>query len=227
MKSICLISGGIDSPLAAYLISKKTEIIPLHFCLFKFYCEESFSLAMRTLNVLEEKTKFKKIIIYPWEKILKNIFTELDNTSYACVLCRKAMFKTAEILCDEMNIGSITTGESLGQKASQTLDNLASTSYRIKYPIYRPLIGLDKEEIIKRAKEIGLYFKIHTSCCNTTPQNPKTKTKPEKVEKIFKELGLKEKIMKAKENIYLEDMKAKNINEIMYSVLKENIQHFQ
>lgn len=220
--SLCLISGGIDSPLAAWMVSKREEIVPLHFSLYPFYCEESFSIAMRTLQRLREKTGFKRIIIYPWGDILRYVFNELKNKRYACIICREAMFKTASLICDELKISSITTGESLGQKASQTLENLLSTSYKIKYPIHRPLIGLDKTEIIKIAKQENLYFKKHTGCCDMTPKKPKTKSDPERVEKIFEELELENEIKKKKmKNIELDK---KGIYEVVHSYLREIIQ---
>lgn len=193
-KAICLISGGIDSPLAAYEMSKSLDIIPLHFSLYPFYCEESFSITMRTLERLYEKTEFDEMLIFPWGNILKYIFNELENESYACVFCRKTMFNVASKICDKIGADSLVTGESLGQKASQTLENLRTTSYDINYPIHRPLIGLDKDKIVKKSKEEGLFFQKHTGCCNATPDQPRTKSRPEAVQDRFKGIKMKEKI---------------------------------
>ncbi|MFB6075672.1 MAG: hypothetical protein ABEK17_00870 [Candidatus Aenigmatarchaeota archaeon] len=193
-KGICLISGGIDSPVAAYLMSKKIEIIPLHFLMYPFSSEESTSITLKALKRLQKKTNFNKMGIFPLGNVLKHIFQKLNNKRYTCIFCRKAMFKTASKICDRLGASSIITGESLGQKASQTLDNLRTTSFNIKYPIHRPLIGMDKDNIIKKSKDLNLFSKKHAGCCNATPEKPRTQSKPIWVDDEYKKMKLDDKI---------------------------------
>ncbi len=190
-KAVCLISGGIDSPLAAAMLSSKYEIIPLHFCHYPYYCKGSFEKMIKIMNHLKEKTKFKKLIIFPWAPILSKILkSDKDTRKYMCVLCRKAMLKTAEKIAKKEKACVIVTGESLAQKASQTLPNLIATSHGISIPILRPLIGLDKTEIEQISKEMELWFEKHVGFCNATPQKPTTKADKEKLNKFYKNLDM-------------------------------------
>ena len=118
MKAVALVSGGIDSPVAAYLVSRKMEIVPLHFCLHPFYCEVSFELVMESLKALRAKIPFEKVVLYPWGEILSTALSS-HARKYMCVICKRGMFKGAELVCKFENANVIVTGESLGQKASQ------------------------------------------------------------------------------------------------------------
>ncbi len=190
-KVACLISGGIDSPVAAALAAKKYGIIPVHFSLYPFYCRGSFETMIAVLKYLKKKTKFGEFIIYPHAEILSAVLNSRNRLArdYMCVLCRKSMFKAAEKICESEGANAIVTGESLAQKASQTLQNMAATSAGIKYPIIRPLLGMDKTEIIKLSKGLEMPEK-HAGCCTATPEWPVTKAIPQAAENIFQELGL-------------------------------------
>ncbi|MFP4045839.1 MAG: 7-cyano-7-deazaguanine synthase [Candidatus Aenigmatarchaeota archaeon] len=223
-KTVCLVSGGIDSPVAAAMVSEKKEVVPLHFVLYPYYSEETFAISMRTLSKLEKVVNFSQIALFPWKDVMEKIFTSLEEKEkkeYACILCRKSMFKAAELVCDKADASSITTGESLGQKASQTLENLETTSYGVKYPINRPLMSLDKEEIVRKSKEMGLYMRQHAGCCNLTPDKPRTQSNPEDINRLFQEIGLGELIEKEAEKIDLIDTGETDIYEIFHSRLKE------
>lgn len=190
---ICLVSGGIDSPVALAMLSKKYDVIPLHFSLYPFYCKGSFETMIRIMNRLKEKTKFKKMIIYPHAEILSKILKS-GNERYMCIMCRKAMFKAAEKICKKEKAVAIATGESLAQKASQTLANMAATSHDIKYAMLRPLLTFDKTEIEKKSKEFGIWSELHVGCCTATPEYPVTHAKSQISDNLFMELKL-EKII--------------------------------
>lgn len=190
-KAICLFSGGIDSPVALALMARKLEVIPLHFCLYPFTCESSFLLAIDILKNARSKANFEKAIIYPWAEVF-NAILHSPEKRYRCLLCRKSMFKAAEIICERENAIAIITGESLGQKASQTTSNLFATSSGIKYPIFRPLLGLDKEEIRALAKKLGIYSEKHAGCCYASPKNPATHAEAKPIERIFSTLNIQE-----------------------------------
>lgn len=203
-KAIAMISGGIDSPVAAKMMMDKYDIIPVHFCLYPFYCKGSFEITISTL----QKLGFKKVIIFPFGPILSKIAK--SERFYRCIMCRKSMFKAAEILAEKYGAEAIITGESLAQKASQTLKNMAATTYKIKIPIFQPLLALDKQEIINLSKEMGIYSDTHTGCCTITPEKPVTRAEIEEAEMIFDDLDLEKEISKqVKKIIY--DKPNKNI----------------
>jgi len=193
-KVICMVSGGIDSPVAAALAAKEAEIIPLHFNLYPFYCESSFSLTTEILKHLQELTGFKRMIVFPWGNVLSRIHSSPDSKKYACVLCRHGMLKAAEYFCVQEGACGIVTGESLGQKASQTLENMYATSSELKFPIFRPLFGLDKVDIERISRKIGVWSDKHVGCCSATPEKPTTAAKPDILEEYYSELELQKLI---------------------------------
>ena len=193
-KVVCLVSGGIDSPVACALMAKKFKCVPLHFCLYPFTCEETFLLAMKVLRDLRGVIGFEKVIVYPWGEILGTILKNRKKRDYACVACRKSMFRVAEMICEEEGAAGIVTGESLGQKATQTLANLRATSTGIKFPVLRPLLGLDKNEIVKISKGLGIWHERHAGCCFATPKYPNTKADPQVLDKLMGDLQIHELI---------------------------------
>lgn len=209
-KVICLISGGIDSPVAATMMSKKFEIIPLHFSLYPYYCYGSVNRVIKIFKHLKTKLKFRKIIIFPWGEILAKI-SRCENKKYQCILCRKSMFKVAERIAKKEKAFAIVTGESLAQKASQTLQNLAVTSSEISVPILRPLLGFDKVEIEQMSKKLGIWSERHVGCCSVTPKYPVTRADLNIANNLYKELNLNKlierQLKKAKELKSLDDSK--------------------
>jgi len=193
---VCLVSGGIDSPVACALTARKFNVLPLHFCLYPYTCEETFLVAMKVLKDLRKKARFKKVIVYPWAKVLDAILKNREKRSYACLACRKNMFKVAEAICELEGAAGIVTGESLGQKATQTLTNLGVTSRGIKFPILRPLLGLDKEEIGKISKELGIWHEVHAGCCFATPKYPRTRAESEVLDRLIADPEIQRAIQK-------------------------------
>ncbi|MFH0832830.1 MAG: hypothetical protein V1900_03875 [Candidatus Aenigmatarchaeota archaeon] len=192
MKILSLISGGIDSPVAAAMLARKHEVILLHFYLYPYYVKESLFLTVDAMKRLE-KFGIKKVIIFPW----KEVFDAMGRGGkYRCVLCKKSMFKAAELVCKKEKASAIATGEALAQKASQTLDNLYATSYGIKVPIHRPLLGLDKNEIIEISRKFGLFSEKHAGCCKVIPYMPSTKADAMMINGLYKELKLQKIIEK-------------------------------
>jgi thiamine biosynthesis protein ThiI len=186
MKLIAMVSGGIDSPTAAALAKKiAPEIIIVHFCLYPFYCTGSFKLLSEIYKKLYEKFKIKKLILIPWGNVLSA--TAKLSRKNQCVLCRKSMLKASEMLCKKEDASAIITGEAVGQKASQTLSNMQTAS-SITIPIIRPLIGMDKEDIIKKSKELGLWMPQHTGCCKIVPDSPATKSRQEEIDFLYKKI---------------------------------------
>lgn len=209
-KVICMVSGGIDSPVAAALAAKEAEIIPLHFNLYPFYCESSFSLTTDILKRLKEKTNFKRMIVFPWGGVLQKIHSSPDSRKYACVLCRRGMLKAAEYFCAKENACGIVTGESLGQKASQTLENMCATSSGLKFPVFRPLFGLDKVDIERISRKIGVWSDKHVGCCSATPEKPVVAADRDALEQYYADLGIADLIESEKQRAFAGEIGSSN-----------------
>lgn len=202
-KVICMVSGGIDSPVAAALAAKEAEIVPLHFNLYPFYCESSFSLTTEILKRLKEKAGFKRMIVFPWGEVLKKVHSNPDSRKYACVLCRRGMLKAAEYFCGKEGACGIVTGESLGQKASQTLENMCATSSGLKFPVFRPLFGLDKVDIERISRKLGVWSDKHVGCCSATPEKPVVAADRDALEQYYADLAIADLIESGRESAFV------------------------
>ena len=157
-KVVALLSGGIDSPVAAFLMMKRgVEVIPVHI----YMGEKTLEKVRRIWNQLKRYGyggKGELIVVKPKEreKIIEKL-REMKKEKYTCVFCKYMMVRHADRIAREFGAKGIVMGDSLGQVASQTLENMYIVSQATDFPIYRPLIGLDKEEIVKIAKEIGTF----------------------------------------------------------------------
>jgi thiamine biosynthesis protein ThiI len=184
MKLLSLISGGIDSPVATYMmLDQGAELEMVHFDNRPFTDDGQFNKT-KTLVEHLEKLGNKKIITYIAPHKESHIaFGKSCKRNLHCVLCRRMMFRVAERLARERGAEALLTGESLGQVASQTLRNIKTESQAVEIPILRPLIGLDKIEIERIAKRIETY-KISIlpgMCCSIVPKRPSTYSKLEVV----------------------------------------------
>lgn len=186
---ICLFSGGIDSPVACALMGRKFDLILLHYDIGKYGGKtESVQEAVRRLRKV---VTIKEFLLVPWESYLERV-VQSGEPNFTCLLCKKGMLKGAEIICEKEEGVGILTGEAMGQKASQTLQNLIALSSGIKFPIFRPLLGMDKIEIIRLSKRFGIWSEAHAGDCIAVSPFPKTRATPEELSKKFEELGLKE-----------------------------------
>ncbi len=193
-KLVSLISGGIDSPVATFLMMKRgVQPILLHFKI-----TDSNTAKVRQLKEkLEEYTADREIKLYEIDRneIFKGKFAELYDHKkfhpYVCILCKYLMHtKAAEIARKEKALG-IITGDNLAQVASQTLKNLYAYRTISGLPVYSPLISFEKEQTVKIAREIGTYdISILKSQGCTPPKNPKTGVNPRTFQKILQETGL-------------------------------------
>jgi tRNA uracil 4-sulfurtransferase len=192
MKGLLLLSAGIDSPVAGYLMKKKMDIVAIHF-------DNQPLINKLTLDKVEKLAKklgIKKTYIVEHGKNQIEIIKNCDRR-YQCVLCRRVMFKIAEQIAKEEKCNFLITGENLGQVASQTLENMYVTEQGIKIKILQPLLCNDKQETIDLAKKIGTYdISIEAGmCCTAVPPNPTTKARLDKVLQEEKKIKIK-KIVK-------------------------------
>ena len=185
-KGISLISGGIDSPVASFMMAKRgMKINYVTFHSFPFTSKqalEKIKELVEILSIYNDRSRLYSINIL---KIQQEINTK-TNKELATILTRRVMMRLAEKLALENDHMALVTGESLGQVASQTLGGLTCTNSSVKtLPVFRPLIGMDKLEIIYIAKEIGTYEKsiepYEDSCVIFAPKHPVTNPKLENV----------------------------------------------
>ncbi|MBS7251821.1 MAG: tRNA 4-thiouridine(8) synthase ThiI [Candidatus Freyarchaeota archaeon] len=191
-KMVALFSGGIDSPVAMWLMMKRgCKVVPIYFDNTPYTDESNYNRTMSVIKILREYATQDKFYIYivPHGKILEKAITQAPRR-LTCLLCKRAFYRVATIIAEKENAKGIITGESLGQVASQTLDNLMVLNEATHLPVFRPLIGLDKLEIEGTAKKIGTYEAscIKTASCSAVPDKPRTKAKQLEVKKAEKEL---------------------------------------
>ena len=178
-KVVCLVSSGIDSPVAAYLMMKRgCEVIALYCDNDPFTSKKALENYNRLIDQLQNYAAGvpikKRIVKYgDYLQKAKNDAPE----KMTCVLCKSGMYKIAEMLANKMGALAIVDGSSVGQVASQTLNNILATRYGVDMPILSPLIGLDKAEITKISEEIGTFeiSKIDDGGCSAVPRYPETK----------------------------------------------------
>ncbi|HLT56244.1 MAG TPA: tRNA uracil 4-sulfurtransferase ThiI [Bacillota bacterium] len=184
-KTLLLLSGGIDSPVAGFLAMKRgVELEAIHFHSPPYTSERA---KQKVIDLTKQLTKYGKSIrvhIVPFTKLQQEIFREMPE-SYGMTIMRRMMFRIAEAVCKKESILSITTGESLGQVASQTMESMHAINEVTNYPILRPLVAMDKQEVIEIARKIGTYeisILPYEDCCTIfVPKAPKTKPNRDKV----------------------------------------------
>jgi len=184
MKFVSLVSSGIDSPVATFLLSKHAEeIILVHADNRPFTDEreiEKFVLLARHL----QKQVSSKLTAYlvPHGKTLE-AYKQLCDHKFTCVVCKRMMLRYAEAIAKKEHADAIIMGDSLGQVASQTLQNIRVVEQAVTLPILRPLIGFDKEDTIQIAKKIGT-FELSISPaegCRAVPIRPSTRARLEQI----------------------------------------------
>ncbi len=204
-KVVVLLSSGIDSPVAAYLMMKRgCEVIALHCNNDPFSgpkVTENFNLLVDQLNIYAKGTPIKKRVIDYGEYL--TVAKQKAPEKMTCVLCKSGMYRIAEKLAVKLGADAIVDGSSVGQVASQTLSNILATRYGVDMPILSPLIGLDKEEITKIAKDIGTFdiSKIDDGGCSAVPRYPETHADLERVKKAREDMNQDVEVERAFEKI--------------------------
>ncbi len=175
-KMVAMVSGGIDSPIAAWLMMKRgCEIVPVFFHNDPYFDDTTMNRALDTLRELKKWAPGHgmKAYILPHGKNLQ-AFLEKGNQKYTCVFCKHLMYKVSRAIAEKEKAHGIVTGSSLGQVASQTSDNMLAEVYGVDFPVNHPLIGLDKEEIVNISKRIGMFdLSIQKAAgCKAVPKHP-------------------------------------------------------
>jgi thiamine biosynthesis protein ThiI len=175
-KAMLLLSGGIDSPVAGYRIAKRgVEVSAVYFHSFPYTGEPAKEKVLSLAKVLSAYTALIRLYIVSFTEIQQTIL-KLCPEVFTTLLMRRCMMRIAERLAISEGAKALITGESIGQVASQTLDALVQTNAVVEMPVFRPLIGMDKLEIIKESKMIGTYeisCLPYDDCCTVfTPRHP-------------------------------------------------------
>ena len=182
---VALLSGGIDSPVAAYrLMRRGAEVVLVHFHPFPLLSGASAMVAKALAERLARFQHRLRLHLVPFSEVQRHIIVEAP-TAYRVVLYRRYMLRIAEAIAREEGALALCTGDSLGQVASQTLENLHAVNQAATLPVFRPLIGWDKEEIVAEAQRIGTYATSilpDEECCTLfAPKHPVTRARLEVV----------------------------------------------
>ena len=184
-RGLLLLSGGIDSPVAGYMMMKRGMTLDsLHFESFPYTSELAREKVMTLAHELTEYSGKMRVHVISLTKIQEEI-RDKCNEDYFTLILRRFMMRLASMCAEENYCPVIVTGESLGQVASQTLQALCATEAEASVPVFRPCIGLDKDEIVKTARAIGTFetsILPYEDCCTVfTPRHPKTRPDIEKI----------------------------------------------
>ncbi len=197
-KGVVLLSGGIDSPVAAFYMLKRGMVaIYVHFHSLPHVSPASIEKVKHLTEILSKYQKKPKLFMVPFAEIQEEIM-EKNSEKYRLLLYRRFMLRIANKIADNERAKAIITGESLGQVASQTVENLGAVDSVSELPVFRPLIGMDKQEIINTAKKINTYsisIRPHEDCCTLfIPKKPATKATSEKLDDEESKLDFQELI---------------------------------
>lgn len=178
-KCALLLSGGIDSPVAGYMIAKRgVSLCCIHFYSYPYTSERAKEKVLDLAKIMTDYCGEMKVFVVPFTKIQEEIKKNCREEMFTLVM-RRYMMKIAERIAKSEKASALITGESVGQVASQTLAALAVTDNAVDMPVFRPVIGMDKEEIIQVSKKINTFetsILPYEDCCTVfTPKHPKTK----------------------------------------------------
>ena len=209
-KAAILISGGLDSPVAAWMMAKRgVELTAIHFASPPYTSERAHEKVVALLKKVGEYAGRMDMITVPFTEIQEQIRMNCPEDHFTLIM-RRFMMRLANELALELRCRALVTGENLGQVASQTMQALAVSEDVTTMPVLRPLIGLDKEEIVKISRRIGTFetsILPYEDCCTVfTPRHPKTKPEVAEVREIESALdveGLCRRAMADREMIRL------------------------
>ncbi|HWR23715.1 MAG TPA: tRNA uracil 4-sulfurtransferase ThiI [Feifaniaceae bacterium] len=184
-RAALLISGGIDSPVAGHMIAKRgVSLSAVHFFSYPYTSERARDKVIELTRILSRYAGEIRLHLVPFTEIQLAIYEKCPS-SQTTVLMRRLMMRIAEQIAAEDGAQALVTGEAIGQVASQTLESLAVTNDAVSLPVFRPLIGFDKQEIVERAIAIGTYetsILPYEDCCTVfVPVHPITRPRVDKL----------------------------------------------
>ncbi|HHP4602822.1 TPA: tRNA uracil 4-sulfurtransferase ThiI [Clostridioides difficile] len=209
-RAMSLLSGGIDSPVATWMVAKRgMEVEAVHFHSYPFTSERSQEKVKDLAKILAKycgRVRLHKVNILEIQKAIG----ENCNEEEAIILSRRFMMRIAQRLSEKRHCDALITGESIGQVASQTIQGLTCTNAVVDLPVFRPLIAMDKSDIVDIAKKIGTFetsIVPEEDCCSVfSPRKPVTKPRLEKIEKSETALDIEKLVQDAIDKIEVEDI---------------------
>ncbi len=193
-KVVVLLSGGIDSPVAAYKIMKRgCQALFVHFHSFPHTTLESQEKVRQLVRLLDQYQYGSKLWMVPFAECQRRVVA-FSPAEVRVILYRRLMVQIAERLAGEQGARALVTGDSIGQVASQTLENLSAISAAAQMPILRPLVGEDKQEIIEAARQIGTFqisIQPDVDCCSLfVPRHPETRAQIDRIRQLEDQLEM-------------------------------------
>ena len=204
-RACLLLSGGIDSPVAGFMIAKRgVELCCVHYHSFPYTSERAKEKVVELARILSEYCGKIRLYVVPFTQIQMDIHQKCPE-NYTTLIMRRFMMRIAECVARMDGAQALITGESVGQVASQTMEALGCTDEVVGMPVFRPCIGFDKIEIVERAEKIGTYETSslpYEDCCTIfTPKHPTTHPKAELIHKAEEALEGEALIASALEGI--------------------------
>ena len=199
-----LLSGGIDSPVSSWMMARRgVELEMVHFVSPPYTSQQAQDKVLELARLLTAWTGRLLVHIVPFTEIQEEIRRSCPEDHFTLIM-RRFMMRLADALAHELGCGALVTGECLGQVASQTMAALAVSEDAATLPVLRPLIGMDKVEIIRMSREIGVFdtsILPYEDCCTVfTPRHPKTKPHVEEVREMEQALDVAGLVQRAMEN---------------------------
>jgi thiamine biosynthesis protein ThiI len=184
-KAALLLSGGIDSPVAGWMIAKRgVELTAVHYHSFPYTSDRSKEKVIELARILTRYTGSMRLHVVPFTRIQQELYEKCPDQQLT-ILMRRFMMKIAEKIARKEKASALVTGESIGQVASQTIESLVVTNDAVSMPVFRPLIGFDKLDIMNLAQTIGTYetsILPYEDCCTIfTPKHPVTQPRLNKI----------------------------------------------
>jgi len=202
--AVTLLSGGIDSPVSSYMIARRgIHLVPVHFFSFPYTSEQAKEKVLELAQILTKFCGRLAVEIVPFTHIQEEIRANCPE-EYFTLIMRRFMMRISEEIAVQTGCKALVTGENLGQVASQTMEALRVTEECVSLPVLRPLIGMDKTDIVQIARKIGTFdtsILPYEDCCTIfTPRHPRTKPKLEDVLRAESVLDVKALVDEAMNN---------------------------
>jgi thiamine biosynthesis protein ThiI len=187
-RAVALLSGGIDSPVACYMMARRgLRLDCVHFFSYPYTSQEAKEKVLELASIITPYTGKLCVHIVPFTEIQEMLRTNCPEP-YFTLAMRRFMMRISELVAQRCEAGALVTGESLGQVASQTMEAIRCTEDAVSIPVFRPVIGMDKEEIVQIARKIDTFetsILPYEDCCTVfTPRHPRTHPAVEELREI-------------------------------------------
>jgi thiamine biosynthesis protein ThiI len=206
---VALLSGGIDSPVACYRLMKRgCRVVPVHFHSYPILSRASQEKVRELTALLTRYQQFTRLYMVAFGEIQQQVMLSVAPP-LRVVIYRRLMLRIAQGIAEKAHAGALVTGDVIGQVASQTLENMATIGSVSTLPVFRPLIGMDKDEITAEAQRLGTYpisIIEDQDCCQLfTPKHPATKARPNDIARAEAALPIDDFVRQAVESAVVED----------------------